>query len=60
MKRLFDLVATGAGCLLIWPVLLVLALLVLIKHGAPVFFRQQRPGLHGMLFFHVVVINSNP
>lgn len=51
MKRLFDLVATGAGCLLIWPVLLVLALLIRIRHGAPVFFRQQRPGLHGMPFF---------
>ncbi len=51
MKRLFDLVVTGAGCLVIWPVLLVLALLVRIKHGAPVFFRQQRPGLHGTPFF---------
>ncbi len=51
MKRLFDLVATGGGCLLIWPVLLVLALLVRIKHGAPVFFRQQRPGLHGTPLF---------
>ncbi|MBE7447212.1 MAG: sugar transferase [Planctomycetia bacterium] len=51
MKRLFDLVATGAGCLLIWPVLLVLALLVGISHGAPVFFCQQRPGMHGTPFF---------
>ena len=51
MKRLFDLIATGAGCLMIWPVLLVLALLVRIRHGAPVLFRQQRPGLHGTPFF---------
>ena len=50
MKRLFDLVATGTGCLLIWPVLLVLTLLVRINHGAPVFFRQIRPGLNGKPF----------
>ncbi len=51
MKRLFDLVATGVGCLIVWPVLLVLPLLVKIRHGAPVFFRQKRPGLHGTSFF---------
>ena len=51
MKRLFDLVATGAGCLLIWPVLLILTMLVRIKHGTPVFFNQQRPGLYGAPFF---------
>src|SRR3990167_877080 len=51
MKRLFDLVATGAGCLMILPVLLFLTMLVRIKHGAPIFFRQQRPGLHGTQFF---------
>lgn len=50
MKRLFDLVATVAGCLLIWPVLLVLALLVRLKHGTPVLFRQTRPGHHDKPF----------
>ncbi len=51
MKRLFDLVAMGVGCLLIWPVLLALPLMVKIMLGAPIFFRQQRPGLHGTSFF---------
>jgi len=50
MKRLFDLFATIVGCLLIWPILLALALLVRIDLGAPIFFRQQRPGLHGKPF----------
>jgi lipopolysaccharide/colanic/teichoic acid biosynthesis glycosyltransferase len=50
MKRLFDLVATGGGLLLIWPVLLVLALLVRIRLGSPVFFRQTRPGPRGQPF----------
>jgi len=49
-KRLFDLTATVFGLLLIWPFLLVLALLVRIKLGSPVLFCQQRPGLHGMPF----------
>ena len=49
-KRLFDLTATIFGLLLIWPVVLLLALLVRFKLGAPVLFCQQRPGLHGQPF----------
>lgn len=50
MKRLFDLAATILGLLLIWPLVLVLALIIRIKLGSPIFFRQQRPGLHGRPF----------
>lgn len=50
LKRFFDLVATILGLLLIWPVMLILSLLVRIKHGSPVFFRQQRPGLNSKPF----------
>jgi sugar transferase EpsL len=50
MKRMFDLITTSVGFLLIWPFLIVIAVLVRIKHGAPVLFRQQRPGLHGRPF----------
>lgn len=50
MKRLFDL--TVAIILLVpaTPVLLLLALLVRVNLGAPVLFRQVRPGLHGHPF----------
>ncbi|MDQ6981930.1 MAG: sugar transferase [Mariprofundus sp.] len=51
MKRLFDLVVAISGLCLLWPLLLLLALLVRIKLGAPVFFQQQRPGLHGKPFY---------
>ncbi|EAU54360.1 sugar transferase [Mariprofundus ferrooxydans] len=51
MKRLFDLVAAISGLCLLWPILLLLALLVRIKLGSPVLFRQQRPGLHGEPFY---------
>jgi len=50
VKRLFDLAASGFGILIISPLLLVLALLVRVFHGAPILFRQQRPGLQGHPF----------
>jgi sugar transferase EpsL len=49
-KRLFDLLAAGLGVILLSPLLLVLAILVRVKLGSPVFFRQQRPGYHGQPF----------
>ena len=50
MKRIFDLILTIPALLLLWPVLLITALMVRIKLGSPVFFRQPRPGLHGAPF----------
>jgi len=45
-KRIFDLLAGGAALVVLTPVLLLLAVLVRILLGAPVFFRQQRSGLY--------------
>lgn len=50
MKRLFDLVAAGIALVLLSPLLLVVALLVRLKLGSPVLFRQVRPGLHARPF----------
>lgn len=52
-KRSFDLVIALTALMLLSPVIAVLALFVRVKLGAPVFFRQQRPGLHGKPFFMV-------
>jgi sugar transferase EpsL len=49
-KRLLDLLIAAPALLVLSPVLAPLALLVRIKLGAPVLFRQQRPGLHGRPF----------
>lgn len=49
-KRLFDLSIAVPASILLLPVWLVVALLVRVKLGAPVFFRQQRPGLNGQSF----------
>ena len=51
IKRLLDFSAAIAGLLAISPMLVCLALLVRVKHGTPVLFCQQRPGLHGLPFF---------
>jgi len=50
LKRLFDLLVTLPALLVLAPFMLALALLVRLKLGAPVLFRQQRPGLHGKPF----------
>ncbi len=49
-KRLFDLVTVIVAAPLWVPVLLVLAVLVRGKLGAPVFFRQKRPGRDERIF----------
>lgn len=50
MKRLFDWLVAASALLVLSPILLGLALLVRVKLGSPVLFRQQRPGLHGQPF----------
>jgi lipopolysaccharide/colanic/teichoic acid biosynthesis glycosyltransferase len=49
-KRIFDVGVAAIALLLLAPVLLVVALLVRVKLGAPVLYRQTRPGLHGEPF----------
>ncbi|MDF1594375.1 MAG: sugar transferase [Desulfobacterales bacterium] len=49
-KRLFDLTLAVPGYLVLSSVMGVIALLVRLKLGCPVLFRQERPGLHGMPF----------
>lgn len=51
MKRLFDLMAALTGLVVFSPVLIVTAVLVRIKLGSPVLFRQQRPGLRAQPFY---------
>jgi len=50
LKRILDLLVTLPALFLLAPLLVLLALLVRLKLGAPVLFRQQRPGLHGSPF----------
>lgn len=50
MKRFIDLIAACAILLVSSPVILVVIVLVALKLGRPVLFKQQRPGLRGKPF----------
>ena len=50
VKRLIDFCCALLAIILLFPVLAVLALMVRIKLGAPIIFKQQRPGLKGKVF----------
>ena len=50
MKRLFDLLASAIGLLILAVPLALLAWQVRRKLGSPVLFTQVRPGLHGRPF----------
>lgn len=50
MKRSLDIFGASAGLLLLSPVLLIVSVLIWRQMGAPVFFRQTRPGLNGQPF----------
>ncbi len=49
-KRFLDAILAGIALILLSPVLVALAVLVRVKLGSPVLFRQQRPGLRGRPF----------
>ncbi|WP_459501918.1 sugar transferase [Bacillus sp. C1] len=51
MKRAFDVLTAGLALMLLSFVILIVALLVRIKLGSPIIFKQQRPGLHGKSFY---------
>ena len=50
LKPFFDRIISFVGLLIIWPLLLVIALLVRVKIGKPVFFVQERIGKNGKPF----------
>jgi sugar transferase EpsL len=49
-KRIFDLALTLPGLVLIFPILLLVALIVGMVHGRPILFSQMRPGYREELF----------
>lgn len=50
LKRPLDFLCALFAMIVLSPVLLVVAVMVRIKLGSPVLFRQERPGLNGRIF----------
>ncbi len=50
LKRAIDFTLSFIALILLSPVLLLVAILVKTKLGSPVFFKQIRPGKHGIPF----------
>ena len=50
MKRLFDIVASGLGLIVLSPIFLILAIWIKLDSKGPVFYRQVRVGRHNKDF----------
>ena len=50
LKIIFDKVVSFIGLLILWPVLLIVALLIKWKMPGPILFCQQRVGRYGRIF----------
>lgn len=51
IKRALDIVIAGVSIVLLSPVLIVLMVMVKVKLGSPVFFKQARPGRGEKIFY---------
>jgi len=49
-KRIMDLILSLIAIVVLSPVLLIVAILVRIKLGSPIIFKQKRPGLNEKIF----------
>jgi lipopolysaccharide/colanic/teichoic acid biosynthesis glycosyltransferase len=51
LRRLLDLLASSLGLILLSPLFLLLALLIRLDSAGPIFYRAQRVGKDGVLFY---------
>ena len=49
-KRFFDFILSLGAIIVISPIILITAVLVRIKLGSPILFKQERPGKDGKIF----------
>lgn len=50
IKRLLDIILSGAAIIVLSPFLIIIVILELIYHGRPVFYIDRRPGKDGKIF----------
>ena len=63
IKRVLDILISGAALLVLWPAYLVIGLLIAAEDGLPVFYRAERGGYRGQTFrickFRTMVKNAD-
>ncbi|MBS7549477.1 sugar transferase [Dietzia massiliensis] len=62
-KRGFDIIVAGTALVVSAPLMAMLAIVVALRLGRPILFRQNRPGRHGEIFELVkfrTMLNPNP
>ena len=50
LKTLFDKILALLLIIIFSPIYIIVSILILVKMGKPILFRQQRPGLHEKIF----------
>ncbi len=50
LKRVFDCLISGVALIVLSPIILITAILVRVKLGSPVIFKQKRPGKNERIF----------
>ncbi|TFB14169.1 sugar transferase [Filobacillus milosensis] len=50
IKRLIDIILSLLALIILSPIILIITVLVRVKLGSPVLFKQQRPGLNELIF----------
>lgn len=62
IKRIFDIIASLCGIVIICPFLIIIALVIKITSKGPILFKQNRVGKDGKLFqilkFRTMVVNA--
>lgn len=51
VKRLFDIFVSGIACICMLPFIPIIALIIKLQSPGPIFFRQQRTGIDGKVFY---------
>jgi exopolysaccharide biosynthesis polyprenyl glycosylphosphotransferase len=51
MKRLFDIASSALALWILSPIILFAALLIKLTSPGPIFFKQERVGMHGRTFY---------
>lgn len=51
IKRVFDFIVSLVSLIILSPIFLITSMIVRVKLGSPIIFKQERPGLNGNPFY---------